>query len=485
MMDDIQAPMATATEAAPTTTTATTSADWHFSTQRAVERIDNVRSRQADPAPSGRLASLFTGDGVLGSGKPAFRVGQLDTELLDEELLELLKGQLWGGLKYFRSSLKESFEPEFLLLLRAALFKLTIWDNNATYGAALQNLRYVDARRSGLVDVPPTRLQKGLYGLCTVGGRYLYSRLNLYLLSRSNTEDSTPFINKISKAIDSLSTVHSALTFLSFTAFLVTGHYRTLLDRVLRMRLISPSRVVSREVSFEYLNRQLVWHAFTEFLLFILPLVRVGRWRRWWARLMRKIKGAEEEGQGELSFLPEKTCAVCHKESDEIGGAGGAGKSNDIVNPYESVECGCVYCYVCLAGKVTLEEGQGWGCLRCGTLIKAYRPWRGGLKGLTGVGDWGEEVVEKRVGFKHHDDEDSDEDSGIQEELELADGERDDEDSVATQRGRLRGGHRRSAEWDGDERDDSVYNTAEGEDSEVIDDDDEEEEEDEGLWSGR
>ena len=34
-------------------------------------------------------------------GKPAFRVGQLDTELLDEELLDLLKGHLWSGFKYF------------------------------------------------------------------------------------------------------------------------------------------------------------------------------------------------------------------------------------------------------------------------------------------------------------------------------------------------------------------------------------------------
>lgn len=32
--------------------------------------------------------------------RPAFRVGQLDTELLDEELLELLKGQVGEGLKF-------------------------------------------------------------------------------------------------------------------------------------------------------------------------------------------------------------------------------------------------------------------------------------------------------------------------------------------------------------------------------------------------
>ena len=33
--------------------------------------------------------------------RPAFRVGQVDAELLDEELLELLKGQVGEGLKLF------------------------------------------------------------------------------------------------------------------------------------------------------------------------------------------------------------------------------------------------------------------------------------------------------------------------------------------------------------------------------------------------
>ena len=33
--------------------------------------------------------------------KPAFRVGQVDAELLDEELVELLKGQVGEGLKFF------------------------------------------------------------------------------------------------------------------------------------------------------------------------------------------------------------------------------------------------------------------------------------------------------------------------------------------------------------------------------------------------
>lgn len=163
--------------------------------QRAPSRLVAAlpqRINLASYTPQAVFSRNFAGVGVLGNvlTKPAFRVGQLDTELLDDELLDVLKQQLWGGLKYFRPSLKESFEPEFMAILRAALFKLTIWDNNATYGAALQNLKYVDARVNWLAgDRAPSRTQKILYGMITVGGRYLYTRLNLWLLSRSNPED--------------------------------------------------------------------------------------------------------------------------------------------------------------------------------------------------------------------------------------------------------------------------------------------------------
>lgn len=168
------------------------------------------------------------------------------------------------------------------------------------------------------------------------------------------------------------------------------------------MRLMPPSAQASREVSFEYLNRQLVWHAFTEFLLFLLPLVGISRWRRWLARAWRKTKTTllksnngedddePERKQGELAYLPERTCAICYKdqnptatsESDVMAASASAGgivgsAQTDVTNPYETIPCGCVYCFVCLVQKVEAEEGQGWVCLRCGELVKKCKPWNG------------------------------------------------------------------------------------------------------------
>ena len=173
-----------------------------------------------------------------------------------------------------------------------------------------------------------------------------------------------------------------------------------MIDRILRLRLAPPISQVRREVNFEYLNRQLVWHAFTEFLLFLFPLVGISRWRRFLSRSWRKVKAlirnksvpGENDSlpKGELGFLPERTCAICYKGlhpnvSSEVeimavtARTGGliTSAQTDITNPYQTIPCGCIYCYVCIATSLEAEDGMGWTCLRCGELVKACRPWAG------------------------------------------------------------------------------------------------------------
>lgn len=372
------------------------------------------------PYPLSRLgqAGISVWDSINGreGTRPAFRVGQVDAELLDEELLDLLKGQVGDALKYFGTHLQDDWSAEIMLALRAVLFKVTVWDHDATYGAALQNLKFTDARTNGPVLVAPSRWQKSLYGLFTVGGKYAWTRWENWLVDNDNGYDQpSPRLRTMSRLSDSLSTIHSTAAFASFLVFLVNGRYRTLLDRLLRLRLAPPTSQVSREVSFEYLNRQLVWHAFTEFLLFVLPLVGISRWRRWLARVWRKTKGLVRNGgaddeveikSGEFAFLPERTCAICYQdqnptsssEAEVIAASGASGivgsAQTDITNPYETIPCACIYCFVCLAGRLEAEDGQGWVCLRCGEEVKECKPWSG---------DVVEEVVKtassKSVGF--------------------------------------------------------------------------------------
>ncbi|KAL2350750.1 putative peroxisome biosynthesis protein [Cryomyces antarcticus] len=400
-------------------------------------RASHAASLARLPAPLRSLA--FSGysiwDTISGreGTRPAFRVGQVDAELLDEELLSLLQGQVGEATKYYGAHIRDEWSAEIMLALRAALFKLSIWDHNASYGASLQGLRYTDARATGpeaLSRPPPQRWQKSLYGVVTVGGRYAWAKWEDWLVDREGGyEEPSAAVRRLSRLSGFLGTTHSIAAFTSFLVFLYNGKYRTLLDRLLRLRLAPTTSQVSREVSFEYLNRQLVWHAFTEFLLFLLPLVGISRWRRWLSRAWRKTKNllsfrhstdtSDEDNAktgGELGFLPERTCAICYADQNPtatgagteqalaasavLGSGGVVGSAQtDVTNPYECVPCGCVYCFVCLAQRIEGEEGEGWTCLRCGETVGECRPWAGDVCLERGEGEGKKAGSVKSVGF--------------------------------------------------------------------------------------
>jgi len=55
---------------------------------------------------------------------------------------------------------------------------------------------------------------------------------------------------------------------------------RSISERVLGARLVLQQACMARALSFEYLNRQLVWQELSELLLFLLPLLNVTHLRR-------------------------------------------------------------------------------------------------------------------------------------------------------------------------------------------------------------
>ncbi|KAG2235185.1 hypothetical protein INT48_003529 [Thamnidium elegans] len=75
------------------------------------------------------MASLRT------SSLKVMRVSQLDSDILDMELVDILKEQLWNALSLFKPTIKENYEPELIGLLNLVLFKLSVYDSSATYGS--------------------------------------------------------------------------------------------------------------------------------------------------------------------------------------------------------------------------------------------------------------------------------------------------------------------------------------------------------------
>ncbi|KAK9718291.1 peroxisome assembly protein (Peroxin-2) [Basidiobolus ranarum] len=294
------------------------------------------------------------------------RVSQLDAELLDNELEDMLKEQLWTAFSLFKKfNIKEKFQPELSAILQFSLYKLSICaPSNATYGCQLQNLKFRDERahKGGLqsiaVDSPLSNYQKTMYGVLQIGGEYLWSRINRLLSSWGWSElDANNPRKIIWQSIQVIEKAFKAMSLVNYLYFMYTGKYRTLIERVLSMRLVYARREVTRNVSFEFLNRQLVWHAFTEFLMFLVPLVNLERLKN---TVVKKIFGGTHEGASEL---PAHICAICYSNQDENGDV----LSCTLNLPYET-NCGHRYCYYCIQTKLMVDP-SGFSCPRCGEVV--------------------------------------------------------------------------------------------------------------------
>ncbi|KAK6912040.1 Pex, N-terminal, partial [Dillenia turbinata] len=225
------------------------------------------------------------------------RVNQVDAARLDIEMSAMLKEQL---VKVFT-------------LMKFLIWCFSIWVDKPTPGNALMNLRYRDERvtevrgkvGTGLEGPGLSAAQKLWYCIASVGGQghlhgglgFSYNRIegiykaasfiNLLLFLYSgkiglgnddDDDDDMSFVDgdpprreeQVSRN-EAKSTVEMVRKTTSGTIFFRILD-RSLIERVLRARLVYRSPTVNRAVSFEYMNRQLVWNAFSEMLLSI-PLL--------------------------------------------------------------------------------------------------------------------------------------------------------------------------------------------------------------------
>jgi peroxin-2 len=192
------------------------------------------------------------------------------------------------------------------------------------------------------------------------------------------------------------------------------------------MTLVPSRRLVKRDVSYEFMNRQMVWHAFTEFLLFLLPLISARSIQRRLTRIFSNIQhhtsnslsrllpakthsilgishshhkqSNKPKKRGKYWSLPKDQCAICAENASlnlniaDSANAFAAAVTNtpqageppeetdgteppaySITNPYLA-SCGDLYCYHCIAERMmhALDEGEdeGWECLRCGLGVR-------------------------------------------------------------------------------------------------------------------
>ncbi|KIY74131.1 hypothetical protein CYLTODRAFT_416390 [Cylindrobasidium torrendii FP15055 ss-10] len=334
---------------------------------------------------------------------PINRVVQLDAEILDQELVSVLQEPLNRSLVLIDEGWKGKFEPELTFLIHAALYKLSVWNSGASYGAKLQDLRYTVKGKGTSGPLTPSGLPRRvllIHGALTLLAPYLHTRLRAYGLSHAWPDAPASDIRR--RTWDFLVACESSYTALSlanFVAFLSNGRFRTLADRILQLQLAPSRPQVQRDVSYEFMNRQMVWHAFTEFLLFLLPLINARKLRRRFNKLTAALVSLPSQiipGQssrkdsaalptlGKYHALGQDQCAICAETAalnlnlaDDVNvfsaprdGPEGEPPAFPVTNPYIT-SCGHIYCYACIAARLMDEDSEaGWECLRCMTVVK-------------------------------------------------------------------------------------------------------------------
>ncbi|KAI9341541.1 Pex12 amino terminal region-domain-containing protein [Zopfochytrium polystomum] len=290
------------------------------------------------------------------------RVSQLDADLLDSELSAMIKDQLLDAVSLFKINLKQSYDPEITAVLQWLMNYFSLYAMGATYGLDLQNLRYRDeSRHSGdmelsALDAPLRLWQKVTHAVLHIGGRWGLIRLKKLASQNGWSErPSDDWRNRIWRLVHRAEQVYQALSFANFMVFLFDGRYRSLLDRILRMRLVYKRRELSRQISYEYMNRQLVWNAFTEFLMFLIPVINLPRLRRSLQRVFSVGRSSD------LANLPANVCAICVSENREPA----------VVKIPYATNCGHVYCYYCIRSNVLADSS--YACLRCGETVHSMR----------------------------------------------------------------------------------------------------------------
>jgi len=301
---------------------------------------------------------------------------QLDAQRLDEELKGMLAEQLHRALAIFNPDLISRVQPELLAFMDFTFFWFTIWRDRPTPGMRLMNLRFRDERpppagpslpstalRSGIEGPGLSSGQKVAFGLLYVGGRYVRARMQRAAVAQHWMDAGAgTWQHRSWRAMTMLDNAHEVARLGNLLMFLSTGKYRTLLERALSARLFYTQVSMQRAVSFDFLNRQLVWQELSELILNVLPIINPDKIRSIMLRWMSPPAGpAGPHQQGFTSVLPHlkaaPPCGVCG--------------SGDVLVPFFAVPCGHVFCYYCL--RCRTQHDRHFLCPLCGSRVQALR----------------------------------------------------------------------------------------------------------------
>ncbi|GJQ14693.1 hypothetical protein GpartN1_g7012.t1 [Galdieria partita] len=300
------------------------------------------------------------------------RVNQLDASQLDEEVISLLWSQLEQVFRFLPPGILASLQPELQAVLKLIYFAQFTGTNTPTPGQALQNLQYRDERAfdplfwlnllrrmfNYPVDIQETcygteivglsTTQRWIFGCLYVIVPWIVSRLERSGMWRRWMSFSSFTVALLSRCGYWGERVYRIACLFNFVLFLYDGTYLSLVERIVGARLVYRDLSAKRMVSFEFLNRQLVWQEFTELLLFLWPLLSSNLVKQ----LFRDMIGKKFVYRGTRD-IPADACPICRCVPPKM--------------PHLARPCGHTYCYYCLSWAM---QSFGYCCERCGDTVR-------------------------------------------------------------------------------------------------------------------
>lgn len=269
------------------------------------------------------------------------RVSQLDSTELDDDLLSVLQEQLLGVFKVLPSTRPLQFKPELRAALKVLLWWYSVRNSGRTFGQDMLDVQYCtcnDVRR------PATAGKKLGLLLLSVGVEWAGERF--HALGSALAPGLRP--GQLQSLLGWITAAVNLLSLLNFTLFLLRGHYPTLLDRLLGLQLAPTKPQTLRTLSYGFMNQEILWHGFSEFVFFVLPRLNLFAVRNWLRRVAMSLSATPVTVPADFS-----RCAFCEHPP---------------TLPQLSA-CGHVYCYYCLRANCMADSS--FPCCACGHVLAA------------------------------------------------------------------------------------------------------------------
>ncbi|EGG08824.1 uncharacterized protein MELLADRAFT_84390 [Melampsora larici-populina 98AG31] len=371
------------------------------------------------------------------------RVNQIHSSLLDQELWETLIPSIH---QITQSISLDRYNLEFITFLKFYWISTSLKHHQTTFGSKLSNLKFNPSSSNHHTQYKSTNQSLGshqlsIYIILKILPSYLNSRLRDYMLSSSWSDyTSTPNLSSLFSSsthpsirkkywfrfiwdtYNLLDQIDSSAKFINFSIFLYNGQYRSLMERLLKIQWVSSNSINSNQtLSFEYLNRQLVWESITDFIIFILPFINLKRTKLRILQIQSKLSKflksnlslrpnpnptptptssltnpnqVSKPKQTPYQSLPKTTCPICISNSTHQNPFNNPNHQvhqsfqPNSLNLIQTVECqvkvpyvvDCcdgLYCYSCLINSILKHRSshlnQNWECWRCGEIVKSLK----------------------------------------------------------------------------------------------------------------